>query len=187
MSRYYYDKLPCWLSLRPDLDENYAREKAAPPQENRGLFRGYRFPIWEAINNPYDELLFRIRVPFRWDGVTNPYFCAISAIGGNEMIGAMYKFQLEWVSKDVGNILPDTIDDTVTSEIIIVDPHAWRAEILVFELDATKIISGENMQGRLRRIDASHNEVVYPPVVFHWCTRWKMDKLGTFSAQGYGG
>ncbi|MCK5219185.1 hypothetical protein KAR10_06680, partial [bacterium] len=124
-------------------------------------------------------------VPFRWDGSTNPYFCAITAISGAEDIGDKYKFQLEWVSKDVGFVLPDTIDETLTWEVTVIDGTAWRAEIVVGEMDATKLIAGENWQGRLRRIAASANEVTNEPVVFHWCTRWKMDKLGTISEQGY--
>lgn len=174
-----------WRSYEPFLDENYANYKGYPTQVNRGLFKGYSMPVWSTPANQYEELVYRLRVPFRWDGTTNPYFCAITAISGAEDVGDKYKFQLEWVSKDVGNVLPDTVDETITWEVTVTDGTAWRAEIIVGELDATLLTAGENWQARLRRIAASSNEVDNEPVVFHWCTRWLCDKWGTASAMGY--
>ena len=185
----YYNSVgkvkPYWRSYEPYLDENYANFRSAPAQVNRGLFRGYSMPIWATPANQYDELLFRIRVPFRWDGVTNPYFCAITAISQAEDVGDKYKFQLAWVSKDVGFVLPDTVDETIDWEVTVVDGTAWRAEIIVGEMDGTKLIAGQNWQGRLRRIASSGPEVSGEPVIFHWCTRWLMDKHGTDSPMGY--
>lgn len=175
-----------WRSYEPYLDENYANIKGKPEQINRGLFKGYAFPIWnDGPQDQYNELLFRIRVPFRWDGIENPYFCAITAISGAEDVGDKYKFQLEWVSKDVGYVLPDTVDETISWEVTVVDGTAWRAEIIVGQMDGTKLAAGENWQARLRRIAASGNEVTNNPVVFHWCTRWFMNKNGTESKMGY--
>lgn len=175
-----------WRSYEPYLDENYANVKSVPTQVNRGLFRGYSFPIWSTPADQFEELLFRIRVPFRWDGVTNPYFCAITAISQVEDIGDKYKFQLEWVAKDVGYVLPATVTETCTYEVTIIDGTAWRAEIIIGEMNASLgLVAGQNWQGRLRRIASSGPEVAGEPVVFHWCTRWKMNKLGTKSDQGY--
>lgn len=175
-----------WRSYEPFLDENYANIKGYPTQVSRGLFKGYSMPIWQ--DHPqiqYEELVFRLRVPFRWDGVTNPYFCAITAISDSEAIGAKYKFQLEWVSADVGEVLPDTTNETIVWEVTVTDGTAWRAEIIIGEMDATLLTAGENWQARLRRIVSGSPAIVNEPVVFHWCTRWKMDKLGTETAMGY--
>lgn len=174
-----------WRSYEPFLDENYANVKGDPPQVTRGLFKGYKMPIWASPQHQYDELVFRLRVPFRWDGVTNPYFCAITTISSTENIGAKYKFQLEWVSKDVGHVLPDIADETIVSEITVTDGTAWRAEILICEMDGTKLIAGENWQARLRRIVSGSPAVVNDPVIFHWCTRWFMNKSGTETVMGY--
>lgn len=177
---------PYWRSYEPFLDENYANVKAKPAQINRGLFKGYSFPIWNGTSNVYEELVFRLRVPFRWDGVTNPYFCAITTISGIEDIGDTYKFQLEWVSKDVGYVLPDTIDEIITWEVTVIDGLAWRAEIIIGEMDASlDLTAGQNWQGRLRRIASSGDQVTNEPAVFHWCTRWLCNKLGTTSEMGY--
>lgn len=175
-----------WRSYEPYLDENYANFRNAPAQVNRGLFRGYTFPVWSTPANQYDELLFRIRVPFRWDGVTNPYFCAITAISQAEDIGDKYKFQLEWASEDVGHVIPDTTKETVTWEVVVIDGTAWRAEIIVGEMDASfDLIAGQNWQGRLRRIASDSPAVTGNPAIFHWCTRWLCNKIGTESDMGY--
>jgi hypothetical protein len=175
-----------WRSYEPFLDENYANVKGDPPQVSRGLFKGYKMPIWDSPQHQYDELVFRLRVPFRWDGVTNPYFCAITAISGTEDIGAKYKFQLEWASKDVEHVLPDTVTQTIFNEVIVTDGTAWRAEIIVGEMDASlDLVGGQNWQARLRRIESGSPAVVNDPVIFHWCTRWFMNRDGTETAMGY--
>ena len=179
-------KYKFWRSYEPFLDENYANIKGDPPQISRGLFKGYSMPIWSHPQHQYDELVFRIRVPFRWDGITNPYFCAITAISAAEDIGKKYQFQLEWASKDVGSVIPAEATEICTYEVTVADGTAWRAEIIVGEMNASLgLAAGENWQGRLRRIAASENEVANNPVIFHWCTRWLMDKSGTESAMGY--
>lgn len=175
-----------WRSYEPFLDENYANTKAVPTQVNRGLFKGYSLPIWSTPAHQYEELVYRLRVPFRWDGITNPYFCAITAITQAESIGDKYRLQLEWISGDVGYVLPGTIKEIVDYEVTIVDGTAWRAEIIIGELDASlNLVAGQNWQGRLRRIAASSDEITGEPAVFHWCMRWKMNKLGTESGMGY--
>ena len=174
-----------WRSYDLFLDENYANDKAVPTVVDRGLFKGYSMPIWNGTANVYEELLFRLRVPFRWDGVTNPWFCAISSISATEDVGDKYKFQLEWSAEDVGNVIPATVIETLTNEVTVVNGTAYFAEILLFEVGASTLVSGQNWQGRLRRIAASSSEVFNEPIIWHWCTRWKIDKLGTDSIQGY--
>lgn len=174
-----------WRSYEPFLDENYANYKGYPTQINRGLFKGYSMPIWSTPADQYEELVFRIRVPFRWTGVDNPFFCAITALTGAEDIGDKYKFELAWASGDVGAVLPDTATETVTSEVTITDGSEGRAEIIIFEIDATTLVAGQNWQGRLRRIDASSDEVSNEIAIYHWCFRWYMNKFGTASVMGY--
>ena len=177
-----------WRSYEPFLDENYANYKGYPTQIDRGLFKGYSLPIWSTPTNQYEELVYRLRVPFRWDGITNPYFCAITAITAAEEVGKKYRFQLEWVSKDVESVLPDTITETISWEVTVVDGTDWRSEIIIGEMDASlNLIAGQNWQARLRRIAASENEVGNEPAVFHWCTRWLCNKFGTISDMGYEG
>lgn len=175
-----------WRSYEPFLDENYANVKGTPAQVDVGLFKGYEMDIWETPALQFEELVFRLRVPFRWDGTTNPYFCAITSSSGAEDIGDKYKFQLEWTSKDVGYVIPDTTTETVTNEVVLTDGTAYFSTIIVGEMNASLgLISGQNWQGRLRRIESGSPAVTNKPIIFHWCTRWLCDKLGTSSIQGY--
>lgn len=178
---------PAWQSIHPFLDENYSNDKATPTQVNRGLFYGYSMDIWETPAKPYEELLFKLRVPHEWDGITNPWFVAITATTGAEDIGDKYKFQMEWQAEDILHVIPNSVAETLTSEVTLTTTDAWYANIISFEADATTLVAGQNMQWRLRRIAASADEVTNEPIVFHWDTRWKIDKFGTVSIQGYDG
>lgn len=174
---------PYWQSVGLFLDENSSNLQGKPTLVTRGMFKGYSMPTY-AVG---EELFFRLRVPFRWDGVTNPWFCAITSTSGAEDIGDKYKFQLEWSSEDVGNVIPDSTTETLTQEIVLTDGTAFFATIFAVELDATTLISGQNWQGRLKRITSAAPAVTNEIIVFHWCSRWRMNKLGTLSIQGYDG
>ena len=178
---------PLWTSREPFLDENYSNEKGIPTQITRGLFKGYSMDIWETPAKPYEELSFRLRVPHEWNGITNPWIVAITAPSGNETINNKYQFRLEWQSGDIGSIIPDTIQETLTYEVTLINSEnvAWFAHIIAFKLTSNSLISGQNLQFRIRRIAASSNEVINEPVIFHWDTRWKFDKSGTESIQCY--
>ena len=176
-----YLNLPGWVSKAPFLDENTANVANKPTLITRGVFGGYSLPEYAAG----EELLFRMRVPHRWDGLTNPYFVAITSISAAEDIGDKYKFQFEWQSGDVEAVIPNTIQETVTDEITVVDGTAYYAEIISFELDATTIVAGQNIQGRLRRIASAAPAVSNEIVVWHWDTRWKMNKVATTTPMGY--
>lgn len=174
-----------WTSRHPFLDENSINENNAPSQVARGLFKGYSMPVWTTPANQYEELCFRLRVPHRWDGTTNPWFVAIVSISAAEDIGDKYKFQLEWESEDYGNVIPATTQETLTCEITLTDGTAYYADIISFELTATTLDLGHCLQLRLRRIAASSLEVSNEPIIYHWDTRWKMNRIGTVSTQGY--
>lgn len=170
-----------WLSVPPFLDENSSNVANKPTLVIRGLFGGYSLPEYAAN----EELLFRMRVPHEWDGVTNPRFVAITSISAGEDVGDKYQFQLEWQAEDILNIIPDTTAETLTDEVTVADGTAYYAEIINFELDAATIVAGQNIQLRLRRIAASASTVTNEIIVWHWDTRWKMNKIGTDSIQGY--
>lgn len=176
-----------WDSQPPFLDENYANDKGIPTLFERGLFKGYLMDIWETPAKPFEELSFRLRAPHTWDGITNPWFVCIALTTGVEDIGDKYKFQMEWQSEDILHVIPDTAQETLTSEVTLTTVDAWYADIIAFECDAATMVAGQNIQWRLRRVAASANEVANEPGILHWDTRWKMNKLGTESIQGYDG
>ena len=170
-----------WISVAPFLDENSANTANKPTLVTRGIFGGYSLPEYAAD----EELRYRLRVPHAWDATTNPWFVAITSISAAEDVDDNYMFQLEWQSKDILHVIPDTIQETLTDEVTVVDGTAFYAEIIAFELDATTILRGQNLQARLRRIAATAPSVDNEIVVWHWDTRWKISRPGTVSIQGY--
>ena len=48
-----------------------------PTRVQRGLYRTFSFPIWSAGVSE-EDLSFALRVPFRWDGTTNPHIYFIT-------------------------------------------------------------------------------------------------------------
>jgi hypothetical protein len=172
---------PSWVSIEPFLDENSANFANKPTIAIRGLYRGYSMPI----DGDTEALFFRARVSHQWDGITAPYFVAISSISGAEDIGDKYKFQLDWVAADVGEVVPDTTTETVTDEVTVVDGTAYYAEILSFEMCPTCLVPGQNLQFRLKRIVSSAPEVTNEIIVWHWDTRWKFNVFGSVTPMGY--
>ena len=185
MERNQYVPYKNWRSKHPFLDENYANTLGKPTQVSRGLFKGYSLPIWNGSANLYEELSFKMRVPHSWNGITNPWFVAITSTLNVEAVDDRYRFQMEWQSKDIEHVIPDTIQETITDEVTIVDGTAYYAEIIQFEVDASTIIAGQNIQWRLRRIAATQDEITNEIGVWHWDTRWKVNKFGTQSIMGY--
>lgn len=170
-----------WTSFVPFLDENTANVANKPSLVCRGMFCGYSLPEYAAG----EELKFRMRIPHEWDGSTNPWFVAITSISATEDVGDKYKLQLEWQAEDILHVIPDTIAETITDEVIVADGTAYYAEIVALELDATTMLRGQNLQARLRRIAASSSSVSNEIIIWHWDTRWKISKYGTISTQGY--
>ena len=76
-----------WFSKEPFLDENAANTLGKPTAITRGVFHGYSLPV----NGGEEALHFRARVPFRWDGITNPWFVAITSILGAEDVGDVFE------------------------------------------------------------------------------------------------
>lgn len=169
-----------WFSKEPFLDENAANTLGKPTAITRGVFHGYSLPI----DGGEEALHFRTRVPFEWDGVTNPWFVAITSILGAEDVGAKYKFQLTWNSEDIGAVIPADYS-TSTYEVTVINGTAYYAEIVAFEIQDSGIISGQNMQGILQRITSAEPAVIAEIGVWHWDMRWKGNKVVTPSIQGY--
>lgn len=179
----YGEKATGWVSIHPFLDENTSNVANKPTLVMYGLWHGYSLPHYASG----EELNFRMRVPHTWDGVTSPHFVCITSIANAETIGHKYKFQFEWSSGDIGAVIPGTITETLTDQVVIVDGTQMYAEIIDFELTPTTLVAGQNLQARLRRIEAdatfvvSSNEII----VWHWDTRWKIDRNHTESIMGY--
>ena len=172
---------PFWKSFNLTRDGQLG---SIPTRVYRGIFRYFSFPIWVVQN---EDIIGAMRVPFDWDGATNPHIYFITSPTGAEAVDARYQFQLEWASSDVGHVIPSSVAETLTCEVTLTSGTnaAFYAHLLDFELDASTIVTGQNLQCRLLRIAATQDEVANEPAVFHWDSRWRRNNLGTASISGY--
>jgi hypothetical protein len=170
------------LTLRPNLVQKQTKVSTNTPTEvYRGLNVGYSFPIWSSDN---EELYFRMRIPNRWDGTTDPQLGVMCTITGAEDVGDKFRFQLEWQTTVCGGTTAmGTSTTAVTSEqtIITGGAAANTAYCIFFTLDAddgaNPIVSGEMLQGRLRRIAASASEVAGEICVWDFAVTWCVNKM----------
>jgi hypothetical protein len=96
------------LNLRPQLVQTTAKASGTPTQVTRGLNVGYSLPVW---NSSDEELYFRMRMPARWDGTTDPQLglCVTLMNGVGEDVGDKFKLQLEWQTTAAGAVLGCTV------------------------------------------------------------------------------
>jgi len=176
------------MTVRPGLNFGAiikAPTEIKPTAFTLGTMKGYSMPVYDSDE---EELYFTVRVPFRWDGVTNPCFRALVAIGGAEDIGDKFQFQFSWMNTSATGILTDVVIDA-TNEITVLADRAvqYSAYVISFEFDLdapsaleparSNIIQGDNLSGRLRRISATEHEVTAEIIVIDWTTNWMVDKI----------
>lgn len=178
------------LTQRPQLVVNNlikigATIEIIPTPIEVGVFSGYSMPVY---NSDGEEMFFRMRVPYRWDGVTNPAFKMIVALSAAEDVGDKFKFQLDWNNTSVtGAIEADVV--TVTAETTITAGHSaqYSTYSVSFDLDYDNaglqqtMVARNNLSGRIRRIAASSLEVSNEIILLDWVSTWSVDKIfGSF-------
>jgi hypothetical protein len=175
------------LTLRPSLvDQRTKINDNKPTEISRGCNIGYSFPIF---NNDNEELFFRMRIPIRWDGTTDPQFGICVTLAGGEDVNDKFKFQLEWQTTNKGNVMGTTTSICTSEQTVLAARNdAYDTYFIFFTLDASDannpISAGEMLQGRLRRISASSNEVSNEIIVWDWASMWKVGKLyGAWSVE----
>jgi len=172
------------LTLRPNLIQSQAKIAGVPTEVYRGVNVGYSMPIWSDPAAVNEQLFFRMRIPQRWDGTTDPQFGMMITITGTEDVGDKFKFELSWQTTVCGGttVMGTTDSDCYTEQTIIMGGGtAYTAYCVFFTLNAddvtNPIIAGEMLQGRVRRVAASANEVSNEVVIWDWVSIWCVDKV----------
>jgi len=178
------------LTLRPQMASSQLVRTGAvtsliPTPVAIGPWTGFSMGIWgEAGDAVYEQLFFRMRVPYRWDGETNPYFKMIVALSDAEDVGDKFQFQLYWNNTSVtGAIEADGV--TQATETTVITDHAaqYSTYSVSFELDYDNaglqqtMVARNNLVGRIRRIAASSLGVTNEPIIMDWATQWTVDKI----------
>jgi len=175
------------LTLRPDIVEKDTKKVLGiPTQIMRGCNVGYSFPIFAAND---EELYWRMRIPNRWDGVTDPQFGICVSLISGEDVGDKFKFSLEWQTTNKGNIMGTSTSVCYSEQTVLVGRNdAYDTYFIFFTLDASDvtnpITAGEMLQGRIRRVAASSSDVSGEIGVWDWAIMWPVDKVfGVWSVE----
>lgn len=176
------------LNLRPNLVQTVAKVAGVPTQVTREINVGYSMPIWSTPANADEELHFRTRIPYRWDGTTDPQLGMAVSLSAGEDVGDRFKFQLEWQTTNQGNVIGTTTSSSTSEQIVLAGrADAYDAYFIFFNFNAddttNPIVAGQMLQSRVRRVAASASEVTGEVIIWDWSTIWKTDKIyGTWTA-----
>lgn len=176
------------LTLRPQLvSVNLVKTPLnfVPTPITLGAFTGFTMPVY---NSDEQELYFKLRVPYRWDGVTNPYFKMIVALSAAEDVGDKFRFDLDWNTTSVtGAITASVVNVPVTTTVITDHSAQYSTYSVAFELDYDNaglqqtMVARNEAVGRVRRIAAEAPQVSNNIYILDWASAWSVDKIfGTF-------
>jgi hypothetical protein len=175
------------LTLRPSLvDQRTKLNDDKPTEVTRGCNIGYSFPIYNSDN---EELFFRMRIPARWDGTTDPQFGMYVTLSAGEDVGDKFKFQLEWQTTNKGNVLGTTTSSTTSEQTVLLNRNdAYDTYFVFFNFNADDVnnplVTGYMLQARIRRIAASSSEVSNEIIVWDWASMWPLGSVyGTWAVE----
>jgi len=148
-----------------------------PTLVNRGVYFGFSLPIY----NSDDEELYACEcVDTSWDGVTNP----IMYIGGwidTANTTKNFKLQMSWshTTMDGTNAVDNTTHDVETQQATGTAAQ-YTGFKLAFTLDwvGQSVLVGDTIGIRIRRIDATENEITGEFVVEGAALSYNVNKIG---------
>jgi hypothetical protein len=155
------------ISVTPEVDYIAQIAQAKPTQVTIGVFHGFSFPIY---NNDNEELFYNVRVPYEWDGVSDPEICLTVALSGAEDLGDTFKFRVSWERFSHDDTIPATVHDVDVEQAILTDHTAqYSVYHIHFHIDydiSDVLLHGDTFSYRLRRITSSGTEVDNEILVF---------------------
>ena len=172
------------LTLRPSLDMAAVGQNEKPTIVTVGAFQGFSLPIWATPAQDDEELFFRMRVPYRWDGVSDIVFRVLACLSGAEDIGDDFNLQLSWEhATTVGAVAATTNDVPVQTEIVAGRVAQYSNYEVSFTIDydidgeGNEITAGEILGGRLRRVAVAGTEVDNEIIILDSVVEYQIDKL----------
>jgi len=166
-----------WIELRPDLDFETVRANGMPTWVKQGIVGGWSLPP----NEVGEELFMEIHAPNRWDEESDVYVhvhCYIDTANTDKN----FNLELSWVYISEGDVVPNT-SVVLTTQIgtgIAVQYTSYHVDfILDYDINSgDPLLSSDEIHIKLRRIDATVDEVAGEIVVTHTGIVFRRDKLG---------
>lgn len=168
-----------YLELRPDLDFESVRANGKPTQVSRGIVHGFSLPIYAADD---EELFLQIHIPHRWDEYSD-ILIHIHCYLDSPNTDKNFNLQLSWASFSDGDIIPATGTD-LTVETSTGTAAQYQSFHIDYTIDydivpADPLQSSDELHLRVRRLDASANEIAGEVVITHLGAVFRRDKLGS--------
>ena len=168
------------LTFRPALDFINQIAHAKPTQISRNSFKGYSMPIY---NDDDEELFFKMRVPYRWDGISDLSLKVLVSLSADEDIGDQFKFNFTWNHVNTTGLISDTSCSISSQTVVLVDRNvAYNTYSVPFVIDyidsgCGQIFSRDMLGGKLYRVDAAVPEVANEIIVWDWAIEYQVDKM----------
>lgn len=166
-----------YIELRPDLDWATTIATGKPTYIKRGAFSGFSFPLYAAD----EELFFTVCVPGRYDEASDIIMHTDVWLSAAEDT-KNFNLQLGWKHYTPGEVVPATFNDVpVETATGATAPqfNSYRVSHTIdYDLDPAPIIADDIIGLRLRRIDASGNEIGGEVVATHAGVNFRRNKMG---------
>jgi len=167
------------LTTRPMLIASKIAATTKPTTITYGAYVGYSLPLYATD----EELFFRESVPGRWDGESDITFRVYVVLNSAEDVGDKFNMQLSWANKSCNSgVIANTTTDVEVETTIL---ESRNAQYSIYCVDFTidwdlldpDIADGDILSGRLRRIDATTNEIDGEIIVIEWITLYNVNKM----------
>jgi len=167
-----------YFELRPDLDFETVRANGAPTRVVRGLVKGFSLPTYSVG----EELFLEAHVPDRWDNASDILLhihCYLDTANTDKN----FNLQMSWVHYTDGDVVPSGSHDLTveTPTGIAVQYQSFHISYTIdYDISpADPMSSSDELHLRLRRLDASADEIAGEVVITHVGLVFLRDKLGS--------
>jgi len=171
------------LTIRPQVHTEEIRKVLKPEGISIGLYYGYLMPIFAADN---EEIFMEIRVPYRWDGISNPMVRMRVCLEDTEDVGDVFKMRVAWehFGCDEG-VVPATSNNVDVQQAVITARNAqYDSYCLDFTIDydidgaGSELEAGCLMGLHVTRIAATGAAITNKIIILDTVVEFRRDKLG---------
>lgn len=171
------------ITLRPQIHEEEIRKALKPDGVNVGIYYGYSMPIY---NEDSEEIFMSLRVPYRWDGISDIKAKLRVCLEDTEVVGKVFKFQVSWQHFPAGSgIVPATSKDVEVQQAVLTGRNAQHDSYnldytIAYDIDGVgkEIAAGSVLAFRIRRIAATGTAVANEIIILDAVVEFRRDKLG---------
>ncbi len=170
-----------WIELRPELDFDIIKKRGVPDSYERGVFAGFELPIYAA---DFQELIFEICVPDRWDGASIVHVHLDVYVIGAQDDGDAFRMQIDYEHYNGGvDVVPAT-STPIEVETETGASAAFQSYHIHFDIPAGDMLGDDILAFRVRRIDVEDGVEIDGNLVFnHAGVIFLCDKLGNVEAE----